>query len=65
MAETNLFSKRSTLSNEASVENWFVDPLLAHLGFQPEDQLLKTSIRELKVGRGHCCPVNKRTNPIG
>jgi type I restriction enzyme M protein len=52
VAETNLFSKRSTLTNEASVENWFVDPLLAHLGFTPDDIFLKTSIRELKVGRG-------------
>jgi len=48
----NLFCKPSSLTNEASVEKWFVDPLLAHLGFSADDQLLKTSIRELKVGRG-------------
>jgi len=50
--QRNAFCKRGNLKNEASVENWFVDPLLLHLGFAPEDQLLKTSIRELKVGQG-------------
>lgn len=48
----NIFCKRSNLTNEASVENWLVDPLLKHLGFAPDDILVKTSIRELKVGRG-------------
>jgi len=52
MNSSNLFCKRTNLTNEASVENWFVDKLLSHLGFDADDQLLKTSIRELKVGRG-------------
>jgi len=51
-SDANLFCKRGNLTNEASVENWFVDKLLVHLGFRPEDQLLKSSIEELKVGRG-------------
>ena len=48
----NDFCKRSNLTNEASVENWFVDRLLAYLGFDEDDILVKTSIREFKVGQG-------------
>ena len=51
-SQKNLFCKRSNLTNEASVENWFLDKLLAHLGFVPDDIALKTSIREFKVGQG-------------
>jgi type I restriction enzyme M protein len=51
-ADKNLFCKRSNLTNEATVEKWFVDPLLAYLGFGAEDQRLKTSIGELKIGKG-------------
>ena len=48
----NDFCRRSNLTNEASVENWFVDRLVDYLGFEEEDTLLKTSIREFKVGQG-------------
>jgi type I restriction enzyme M protein len=41
----------SHLTNE-TVEAWFVNRLLEYLGFGPEDLLLKTSIRELKIGQG-------------
>ena len=39
---TNHFCSRSNFSNEASVETWFVDPLLKELWvwgrrYQPED----------------------------
>ena len=49
---TNHFCSRSNLSNEASVETWFVDPLLKELGFGPEDINLKTSLSEYKIGKG-------------
>jgi type I restriction enzyme M protein len=52
MAEKNLFCKRAHLTNEASVEKLFVDRLLAHLGYDDGDLVVKTSIRELKVGTG-------------
>ena len=52
MSSTNDFCRRSNLTNEASVENWFVDRLIAYLGFKEEDILIKTSIREFKVGQG-------------
>ena len=48
----NAFCKRSNLTNEASVETWFIDPLLTYLDYQPEDIHLKTSLREFKVGHG-------------
>jgi len=47
-----MFCKRSDLTNEASVETWFVSKLLAHLGYLPEDIRLKTSLKEYKVGKG-------------
>ena len=49
---TNLFCKSSQLTNEASVETWFVAKLLEHFGFGPDDIKLKTSLREYKVGKG-------------
>lgn len=52
MDNKNAFCKRSNLTNEASVENWFIDKLLNFLNFAPEDILLKTSIREFVVGQG-------------
>lgn len=48
----NLFCRRAHLTNEASVEKLFVDRLLDHLGYGDADLLVKTSIRELKVGTG-------------
>ena len=53
MSEKNDFCSRSDLTNEASVETWFVDRLVAYLGFKEEEIALKTSIREIKVGHGH------------
>lgn len=50
--QTNMFCSRSNLSNEASVETWFVDPLLNRLGFATEDINLKTSLKEYKLGKG-------------
>lgn len=34
------------------MENWFVDRMLEHLGFDEETLLVKTSISEVKVGKG-------------
>ena len=52
----NMFGKKSNLTNEASVETWFINPLLKYLQFTPEDIRLKTSIQEFKVsvGRKSC-----------
>jgi type I restriction enzyme M protein len=50
--QENLFCKLANLTNEASVEKLFIDRLLEHLGFGDADLLVKTSIRELKVGTG-------------
>ena len=52
MSSKNDFCRRANLTNEASVENWFVDRFIAYLGFKEEDILIKTSIREFKVGQG-------------
>ena len=49
---TNHFCSRSNFSNEASVETWFVDPLLKELEFGAEDINLKTSLSEYKIGKG-------------
>ena len=49
---TNHFCSRSNFSNEASVETWFVDPLLKEFGFGAEDINLKTSLSEYKIGKG-------------
>ena len=49
---TNDFCSRSNFSNEASVETWFVDPLLKKLGFGAEDINLKTSLSEYRLGKG-------------
>jgi len=51
-SQQNLFCRRGHLTNEASVEKLFVDRLLDHLGHGDADLLVKTSIRELKVGTG-------------
>ena len=50
--QTNLFCSRSNLTNEASVETWFVDPLLKYLSFSANDINLKTSLKEYKIGKG-------------
>jgi type I restriction enzyme M protein len=48
----NKFCARSELTNEASVEARFVNPLLRDLGFAANQIRLKTSLKELKVGKG-------------
>ena len=48
----NILCEQSNLSNEASVETWFVDPLLNLLFYQASDIKLKTSIQEFRVGLG-------------
>lgn len=48
----NMFCALSDLTNEASVESWFVDPLLKKLGYTSGDIKLKTSLKEIKVGSG-------------
>jgi type I restriction enzyme M protein len=48
----NKFCDLADLTNEASVETWLVDRLLADLKFQPSDIRLKTSLKEMKVGKG-------------
>jgi len=48
----NKFCKLSDLSNEATVEARFVDKLLDDLGFTASEIKLKTSLQELKVGKG-------------
>jgi type I restriction enzyme M protein len=48
----NLFCRLSYLTNEASVEKLFVDRLIDHLGYGDADLVVKTSIRELKIGAG-------------
>jgi len=48
----NLFCRISDLSNEASVEAFFVLRLLAHLGYRDDEIKTKESIEELKIPRG-------------
>ncbi|MEP2981594.1 MAG: N-6 DNA methylase [Lentilitoribacter sp.] len=50
--QNNQFCKKSHLTNEAAVEALFVNPLLAELGYHPENILFKTSISEIAVGKG-------------
>lgn len=48
----NILCNVSDLSNEASVETWFINPLLDHLGYVAPDIKLKTSIDSIRVGQG-------------
>lgn len=48
----NKFCTLNELGNEATVEARFMDRLLDDLGFISSEILLKTSLRELKVGKG-------------
>ena len=48
----NDFCNLSDLKNEASVESWFINPLIESLGYSKEDIALKTSIQEFRVGKG-------------
>ncbi len=48
----NIFCSTTDLTNEASVESFFVDRLIDHLGFEDKDIALKSSISEFAVGEG-------------
>lgn len=48
----NLFCRIADLNNEASVEAFFVDRLVAYLGYKDKDISLKESIAEFAVGKG-------------
>jgi len=40
-----MFCKKSNLNDEADVEKWFVDPLIAYLQYPPEEIKLKKALR--------------------
>lgn len=48
----NLFCTRGDLTNEAAVERFFCDRLLAALGYQDHQIKPKTALDEIAVGRG-------------
>lgn len=48
----NLYCDSRTLKNEASVEKNFVDRLLEDLGYEDADIRTKTSLKEIKIGKG-------------
>jgi len=52
MASVNKFCRSTDLSNEASVESFFVLRLLAALGYEDREIRPKKAIQELKVPRG-------------
>jgi type I restriction enzyme M protein len=52
ISSTNKFCKSSDLSNEASVEQFFVNRLLGVLGYEDREIKPKTAIAELNIGKG-------------
>lgn len=48
----NIFCKKADLKNEATVESFFIDRLLAELGYEDGEISLKESISEFAVGKG-------------
>lgn len=52
LKSNNMFCRIEDLTNEASVENFFVDRLLAALGYKDAQICLKASLEELSVNRG-------------
>jgi len=52
VASVNKFCRSTDLSNEASVESFFVLRLLAALGYEDREILPKVSIQELRVPKG-------------
>ncbi len=48
----NLYCDSKTLKNEASVEKNFVDRLIEDLGYDDSDVRVKTSLKEIKIGKG-------------
>lgn len=51
-ADRNAYTSRSLLTNEASVEEFFVSPLLRDLGYVQAEVKPKNSLDEMVVGRG-------------
>ena len=51
-AAQNLFCRATDLSNEASVEQFFVNRLLNALGYRDREIKPKTAIDAIKVGKG-------------
>lgn len=56
----NKFCKLKNLRNESDIEQFFVLPLLKELGFDEDYIETKTTIREVKVGKGR---TSKRYSP--
>lgn len=52
MQKQNMFCKKSDLTNESSVEIFFINRLLGFLGYSDSDIKTKHSISEIEVGRG-------------
>ncbi len=52
MLKTNIFCNKSNLSNESSVEIFFLNRLLSFLGYSDSDIKTKQSINELEIGKG-------------
>ena len=48
----NKYCELKDIGNEATVEARFVDKMIDDFGFQPSEVKLKTSLVELKVGKG-------------
>lgn len=49
---TNKYCSLSAIRNESDVEQFFIAPLLADLGYGPDYVETKSSIREVTVGKG-------------
>src|ERR1035438_3574081 len=49
----NIYCKREDLTNEASVEMFFITPLLKDLGYKNSQIKTKQNLGFLTVGRGH------------
>ena len=49
----NIYCRFADLSNEASVETFFLSRLLKDLGYKDSQIKTKESLRTLIVGRGH------------
>ena len=51
--DRNLYCERKSLTNEASVESFFVLPFLYDLGFKEKNIKTKESIDKLQIAKGH------------
>mgnify|MGYP001205265711 CR=1 FL=1 len=52
LSKINSICNINDLTNEASVEAFFINPLITLLGYSNDDVVLKTSIQQFKVGKG-------------